>query len=30
MIVELARKAQEKIKPVRQEFDESGEFPWKL
>lgn len=31
MIVELARKvAQEKIKPVRQEFDESGEFPWEI
>ncbi|OGS45000.1 MAG: acyl-CoA dehydrogenase [Elusimicrobia bacterium RIFOXYD2_FULL_34_15] len=31
MIVELARKvAQEKIKPVRQEYDESGEFPWDI
>ena len=31
MIVELARKvANEKIKPVRQEFDESGEFPWEI
>ena len=31
MIVELARKvAQEKIKPIRQEFDESGEFPWEV
>ncbi|OQA92696.1 MAG: Acyl-CoA dehydrogenase [Elusimicrobia bacterium ADurb.Bin231] len=31
MIVELAKKiAQEKIKPVRQQYDESGEFPWEI
>ncbi|MEW6557605.1 MAG: acyl-CoA dehydrogenase family protein [Elusimicrobiota bacterium] len=31
MIVELARKvAQEKIKPVRQHYDETGEFPWEI
>lgn len=31
MIVELAKKvAQEKIKPVRQHYDETGEFPWEI
>ncbi len=31
MMVELARKiAQEKIKPVREHYDETGEFPWPI
>jgi len=31
MIAELARKvAQEKIKPIRQQYDETGEFPWEI
>ncbi|MBN1384102.1 MAG: acyl-CoA dehydrogenase [Elusimicrobia bacterium] len=31
MIIELARKiAQEKIKPIREQCDEKGEFPWEI
>ena len=31
MIVDLSRKiAQEKIKPVREHYDETGEFPWPI